>query len=92
MLVHLNMAQPHTIFDESFLKSEITIVVNNTCTKWFTTKLEYCYLSIEQCTVYTLSIDNKISSVLLTSLSTFVEKIAGLKVKLGLEIEEWCNV
>ena len=39
-------------------------------------------------TVHSVNKDNKISSVLLTSFATLVEKIAGLKVTLGREIEE----
>ena len=70
--------------------------VNRSYTKWFTTKIEHCYLSIEQCEVapsnymFTKNIENLF--VLLASLSTLVEKIAGLKVTLRREIEEQLKV
>ena len=68
-------------------------------TKLFTTEIEHCYLSIEQCKVtlgnymlgnymYTHNITNIISSVSLTSLSTLVGKMSGWKVILGREIEK----
>ena len=70
--------------------------VKRSYTKWFTTKIEYCYLSIEQCEVaqsnymFTKNIENLF--VLLASLSTLVEKIAGLEVTLRREIEEQLKV
>ena len=66
----------------------VTIVIPN----GFTTKIGHCYLSIGQCKValinymFTKNIENLF--VLLASLSTLVEKIAGLTVTLGREIEK----
>ena len=58
-------------------------------TKLFTTEIEHCYLSIEQCKVtlgnymYTYNITNIISSVSLTSLSTLVGKMSGVESDIG---------